>query len=135
MTVYKLAYCFFCSHDKILFDELHIFCSTFFFIYCVGCTPIKSSADLKQVLKKVPVTVISPEELCAHLDFKAGTCVRMKEKTSSSLSQKYMEQHPNPCWEHIVKVFCEEFYMHKIAYNVCKKYGVPDAVYSKYCEA
>ena len=102
VTVYELAYCFFCFHDKILF---HIFC----LIYCVGCTPIKSSADLKQVLKKVPVTIISPEELCAHLNFKTGTCVRRKEKTSSSLSQKYMEQHPNPCWEHIVKYSVRSF--------------------------
>ena len=103
--------------------------------FCIGCTPIKCNEDLNKVLEKVPVTIVSREEMCAHLNFKPGTCVKIKEKTSFTLSLKYMEQHPNPCWEHIVKVFCEEFYMHKVAYDFCKKYGVPDSTYSKYCAA
>ena len=96
------------------------------------CTTIKNAKRLEYVLKEV--SGVPGDRMCSDLDITRGTCNSMGRKDVFTLSQKYMEQHPEPCWENIIQVLCNDFDHHKLAKDVKDKYGVPEQVYKEYCK-
>ena len=69
--------------------------------------------------------------ICSDLDI--STCNNMDRKDVFTLSQKYMKQHPEPCWENIIKMLCDDFEHYTLARTVKDKYGVPEQVYKEHC--
>ena len=96
------------------------------------CTTIKNAKRLENVLKEV--SDVSGDKKCRDLDITRATCNSLGRKDPFTLSQKYMEQHPELCWENIIQVLCNDFDHHKLAKDVKDKYGVPEQVYKEHCE-
>ena len=68
------------------------------------CTRIESAKKLENVLKEVR---ISGDKMCRDLGI--TSCNSMDRKDAATLSQNYMEQHPEPCLEDITEMLCEDF--------------------------
>ena len=96
------------------------------------CTTIKNAKKLENVLKEV--SGVLGDRMCSDLGITPATCNSIGIKDAFTLSQKYMEQHPEPCWENIIQVLCDDFDHYKQAKDVKDKYGVPEQVYKEHCE-
>ena len=98
----------------------------------IGCTKIKGRKDLQKVLAQIHD--IPEDEMCLDLKITENACNNIDKKDAFSLSRKYMEQNPDPCWEYIVIILCEDFEYFTLAYQVLKKYNVPEFFYTEYCK-
>ena len=120
-----------------LAEEFHhsLQCNSYNFYFLnllVDCTKITGRKELEKVLEEISDT--HPDKICSDLKIKSGTCNTIERKDMFTLSRKYMEQNPDPCWEDIIKILCEDFYQLALAKRVLTKYRVPVHVYSLYCQ-
>ena len=98
---------------------------------CTDCTTIESAKKLENILKEL--SAVPYDKMCRDLDITSATCNSMNRKDAFTLSQKYMEHHPEPCWENIIIVLCEDFEHYTLARTVKDKHGVPEQVYKEHC--
>ena len=98
---------------------------------CTDCTTIESAKKLENVLKEV--STVPYDKMCRDLNITSATCNGMETKNPFILSQKYLEQHPEPCWENVIKMLCNDFEHYKLAKGVKDEYGVPEQVYKEHC--
>ena len=96
------------------------------------CTTIKNAKKLEYVLKEV--SGVPGDRMCSDLHITRTTCNSLGRKDVFTLSQKYMEQHIELCWENIIQVLCNDFELYKLAKDVKDEYGVPEQVYKEHCK-
>ena len=100
---------------------------------CTACTEIKEQRHLERELGQV--SDVALKKMCANLDIKRITCNTLSPSGNPNfeLAKAYMKQNPEPCWENIIRVFCEDFDDRTLAKKVQEKYKIPKHIYLYYC--
>ena len=94
------------------------------------CIRIESARELANILAYVRDQPY--DKMCCDLGVVSKTCIKLKLEGKlrlDTIAEAYYQQFPEACWEDIVYILCEDYFLKRLANDeIVNKYKVSNSV-------